>query len=36
MIDGINNEYGFANRDVNSLAPRLQSNRRGLHMGLGP
>jgi len=36
LIDGLNNEYRFANRDVNSLAYKLQTNRRGIFMGLGP
>ncbi len=36
LLDAVNNFYGFANRDVNAAATRLQTNRRGLLMGLSP
>ena len=36
LIDGINNQYGMANRDINVLPRKMQTNRRGIFMGLGP
>ena len=36
LIDGLNNHYGFANRDVNTSYKKMQTNRRGLLLGLGP
>lgn len=36
MIDAINNDYGFANRDLNTLNQKMQTNRRGILMGLNP
>lgn len=36
MIDRINQMYGFANMDVNTLAKKLQTNRWGVFKGLGP
>ena len=36
LIDGLNNYYGFANRDVNTIYKKLQTNRRGALLGLGP
>ena len=34
LIDMINNYYGFANMDINTVSKKFQSNRRGLFMGL--
>ena len=36
LIDVINNTYGFANRDVNTLPKKMQTNRRGIMLGLSP
>lgn len=36
LPDAINNFYGFANRDVNTAVQRMQTNRRGIFMGLSP
>lgn len=35
LIDKINAFYGFANMDVNSIAKKLQTDRKGLFRGLG-
>lgn len=35
LIDGINNHYRFANMDINTVAKKLQTDRRGIFMGLG-
>jgi hypothetical protein len=36
LTDGINNFYGFANRDVNNAVSKMQTSRRGVMMGLTP
>ena len=34
LLDMINNYYGFANMDTNTISKKMQTNRRGLFMGL--
>lgn len=35
LIEGMNNLYRFANMDVNSIAKKMQTDRRGIMKGLG-
>lgn len=35
LIDKLNQYYGFANMDVNTIASKMQSDRRGVYRGLG-
>lgn len=35
LIDKLNQYYGFANMDVNTIASKMQTDRRGIYRGLG-